>query len=168
MTNKFPHPFRELEKNLKALKAKLPMKVSGIAEEDFKENFRRQGVRGNGGNIIGWKKRKNESEKRKGRALLIKSGRLRRGFKKRPDANNARVINDVPYAQANNEGNKETVSVKAFTRRSRRTKKISNVKAHSRKNNLDARSFMITTEPLLKDISEQMGKDVDTIFKSLK
>jgi phage gpG-like protein len=165
-SNKFPHPFRELEQKLRSYKSKLPMKVSGIAEEDFKENFRRQGYRGNSGNTIGWKKRKNESEKRKGRALLIKSGRLRRGFKKRPDAKNARVINDVPYAQANNEGSKETVSVPAFNRRSMRTGKASQVKAHKRKNNTEARPFMVTTEPLMNEINKQVGKDVDAIFKS--
>src|SRR5690242_14903827 len=113
MANKFPHPFGELMKKLKTYKSKLPMKVSGIAEEDFKENFRRQGIRGKSGNTIGWKKRKNESDKRKNRALLIKSGRLRRGFKKRPSATHARVINDVPYAEAHNEGSQKTVNVKS-------------------------------------------------------
>jgi phage gpG-like protein len=167
MANKFPHPFHDLEKKLKTYKSKLPMKVSGIAEKDFKDNFTRQGVRGKSGNIIKWKKRKNESEKRKGRAILIKSGRLRRGNKKRPDATHARVINDVPYAEAHNEGSKETVNVKAFTRRSKLSKKPSEVKAHSCKNNLDARPFMVTTEPLLDEINKQTGNDVDEIFKSV-
>jgi phage gpG-like protein len=169
MSNDFPHPFRAMMQQFAEYRRKLPMLVSGIAEKEFKENFTRQGYRNDSGGVTKWKPRHQpEPKRRQGRALLIKSGRLRRGFKKRPDANTARVINDVPYAAAHNEGSKETVKVAQHVRRSVRSKKVAIVKAHMRKNNIPARPIMITTKPLLDDIDAKVLSDVTAIYNNVK
>jgi phage gpG-like protein len=184
MSNQFPTPFKNFRDKFKAYQRNLPMLVSGIAEQEFKENFKRQGYR-DGNGVKKWKKRNPDT--RPGRAILIKSGRLKRGFKKRPDANTARVINDVPYAKAHNEGDQSTVSIKghtrtltkanarftnikakkAYTKKIKTTRRDHLVKAHSRKNNLPARPFMVTTPALLKDIDSRIQKDINTMFNSI-
>jgi phage gpG-like protein len=164
MASNFPHPFKKFKEDLTAYVKDLPMIVSGIAEKEFVENFKRQGYRTKSG-VVKWKKRKKETTKDEGRALLIKRGRLRRGFKKRPTSGVAKVINDVPYAAAHNQGDKSSVSVGSSERRIKKKKgKVVSVRAYTRKNNLPARPFMITTEPLLKDIEKKVINDLKAIF----
>lgn len=185
MSSQFPHPFRDLLKKFIAYRKELPMKVSGIAEEEFKGNFIRQGFETDGGGVEKWQKRK---AKRKndddGHAILIKSGRLRKGFKKKPDFNTARVINDVPYAQIHNEGG--TINHPARTRvlnfrkkRSGRNKgrvrfakeKLAQYsqKVHSGayKITMPQRPFMKTTSPLINKINKTVEEDVQKIYNSL-
>jgi len=181
--NRFPHPFSKLAANYRVLRRNLPIQVSAIAAQEFKENFTRQGYRGNTG-TVNWKKRK-YTKRDSGRAILILSGRLKRGIRIAPQFDYARVINNVPYAAAHNEGFKGTVNVKSFTRNRYKTSvakgkaskrstrisfvknKISNhiVKAHRRKIDLVARPFMITTDPLLEDIEKFTFKQLEVIFK---
>lgn len=185
----FPTPFKELKKKFEALQRKLPMKVSAVAQKEFKENFTRQGYEDKSG-VTKWKKRKQpEGKGREGRALLIKTGRLRRSPRKQPDAKTARVVSDVPYAKAQNEGSNENVSVKKHSRRKfkhehegtgvfsvktrrermrsvKRANGSGEVKSHRRKMNLVARPFMITTDALIRKINKAVGNDIDDIFKS--
>lgn len=167
-------------KYVKLLK-ELPQRVSNLAVNDFKDNFRRQGYRSDGGGITKWKKRKRSKSRRdETRAILVKTGKLRRGIQPAPQPMTARVINRVPYAAAHNEGSKETVNVKAHTRhryaklkvklkgKNRTIKQKSasyKVKAYSRKNNLPARPFMITTKPLLNEIQKYIDRNLDLIIK---
>lgn len=140
------------------MRAKLPREVSNIAVEEFKFNFRLGGYRGDTG-VVFWKKRKYMT-RGKSRALLIKSGRLKRGIRAAPLPDRARVINDVPYARAHNEGFRGTVRVRAH-RRGRYT-----VRAHKRKMNIPARPFMVTGQPLLNNIDKHIMTRLDEIWRN--
>lgn len=156
---RFPHPWAEVKKNYHKLMATLPMTISSIAENEFKGNFRKQGYTEDSG-VVAWAKRKND--KASGRALLIKTGRLRRGFKKQPTADTAVVINDTPYAKALNEGSNKRVNVKAanYKRKKpnrKKERKVVYVKAHKRQNNLPARPFMKDTIALHRRIDKRIS-----------
>ena len=161
MDKQFPHPFSDLGKKYRSMRRKLPAEVSGIAAAEFKENFRRGGYREDGG-IVKWRPRKFNPKGGK-RGLLIKSGRLRRSVRPKPTFDEARVISDVPYAKALNEGFKGTVNIKSHYRSLK--KKRVKVKSHKRKVDITARPFMITTKPLLEDIEKHVFKELETIFK---
>jgi phage gpG-like protein len=185
-SNQFPHPFGQLAKDYRALRRKLPAQASAIAESEFKENFKRQGYRSDTGSIIKWKARKNKG-KGSIRAVLILSGRLRRSIRSRPTFDMARVVSDVPYAAAHNEGVSKTVIVKghqrtatrrvrirgSYTRMGKKTRSKNmamrgtthKVKSHRRKMNIPARPYMITTKPLLDDIERHIHKELDKIWK---
>ena len=66
-------------------------------------NFAAQGYQGAG--FIRWAARKSTSKKNAGRAILVKSGRLKRGWRGRNSAPGEVTIgNDVPYAEIHNNG----------------------------------------------------------------
>lgn len=134
----FPHPWSKMAQDYRRAKAQLPDQISHIALLDFKENFRRQGTRDDGGGTKAWAKRKrNKSKADATRAILTKSGRLKRSLRKKPLPGQARVITNVIYAQRHQEGDDD----------------------------MKARPFMITTKPLLADIEEHVFKKLDKIFK---
>jgi phage gpG-like protein len=176
-------------KQLKILKAgyarfrtQLPMIVSTIAANTFKENFRRQGYEADSGGINRWKKRVVVDA---GRGILTKSGRLRRSLRAAPTGNEARVVTNVPYAKVHNEGFKGTVSVKSHKRytyqtsiQKRRTKSgkkrntvvktrngVTRVKGYTKRMTVVARPFMITTKPLLNRINHQIDLRIQNLFK---
>jgi phage gpG-like protein len=151
----FKHPFHKLNKEYWSFRQKLPDIISTIAVNDFKENFRRQGYIGNSGELINWQPRK--INKGKGRAILVKSGRLKRDIRKKPDYRSARAVTSVPYAQAHNEGFKGRIKV--------RGKKV---KEHYRNANIPKRPFMITTPALINRINTRIETDLDNIFKKIK
>jgi phage gpG-like protein len=169
MDKRFPHPFSETAKRYREYRRKLPDKISVMAVEEIKGNFKIGGYRG-GAVVVFWKKRSNNywgKTNRKGRALLIKSGRLKRGIRKRPTFDYARVVNDVPYAQPLNDGFSGTIiqKVKAHNRKSK-SKKAIKVKAFKRKimMKLPARPFMIVGEPFYNILEKEVLKDLETIF----
>jgi len=164
MSNQFPHPFGKLASQYRELRRKLPVQVSAIAVQDFKENFKRQGYQGESGAVIFWKPRKTDRKVAR-RALLIKSGRLRRSLRAAPTYNDARVVTDVPYAEVHNEGFKGTVSVKAHTR-ARAKRAGAKIRAHRRAMNIPARPFMITTKPLMDRIEKHLFTELEKIFPS--
>ncbi len=169
----FPHPFSELARKYRKVRSELPRDASVIAVNHFKTNFRRQGSYTETG-LRPWKARKGK----KGGSLLVKSGRLKRSLRAAPTYDDARVVTDVPYAQAHNEGVKKTVRVRSYTRNHYGTKKVgkgtfsiksrkentrkmkfkngsSKVRSFIRKMNLPARPFM-NTDPLLLRLLERM------------
>ena len=153
--SKVAHRYRKVRREL-------PASVSNIAMNDFKENFRRQGYRNDSGGVVKWGKRKHDKSSR---ATLVGkgSGRLKRSFKARPTFNQARVINNAPYAQIHNEGGdikgKELVQ-EGFTKggnpRWRRS---------ARKATMPARPFMVTTKPLEREIEKELFDELEKIFK---
>ncbi len=189
MSSKFPHPFTKLAQDWDRMNRDLPLVVSNLAMNDFKENFRRQGTRNDTGGVDKWEKRKRITKKSdEKRPINVKSGRLKRSFKTRPGKGVARVINDAPYAEAINEGVKADERVRRHSRkrfsksqegtgvysvatrreRKRSVKRVSGsttVKAHSRKVNTKARPFMRTTKPLMDDIEKKVEQNLDKVFK---
>lgn len=103
-----------------ALRA-IPRRAGVLAVNFSKDRFRSQSWVDNIREP--WKKRKAESwgrKPRKGRAILVDSGRLRRSIRVISTSPDRVVIGtDVPYAEAHNEGftGKITQKVKAHTRR---------------------------------------------------
>lgn len=78
--------------------------IAGVEAVNFYTlNFRKQGFDDNG--VEQWKPRKRERSKDSGRALLVKSGALRRSLIKRPAGRLAVwIISPLPYASRQNEG----------------------------------------------------------------
>lgn len=123
----FPHPFKDMYNHQVRQFKRLPLRISQWALLEMKENFRRGGYYDESGRFIKWKKRrgdrslvhwkKNSSDS--SRALLILTSRLRRSLKASPIYYTARVVTDVPYAEAHQKGFKGVVTqkIKAFTRR---------------------------------------------------
>jgi phage gpG-like protein len=163
MNKKFSHPFSELASKYRQMRRTLPKEVSDIAVDEFKHNFRIGGYRGNAG-VTFWKPRANSKYSR-GRGVLIKSGRLRRGTRAAPTYDSARVVNDVPYAKAHNEGFKGRVRVKAFVRR--KGKKVQRVRAHSREMNIPARPHMVSGQPLLNNIDKHITSRITTLWDNI-
>lgn len=169
---KYPHPFGKVAAAYRNFRRKLPKEVSNIAMNEFIDNFGRNkvgGVRDNG-KFEAWKKRSMETTrsgkvvKSSGRSVLVKSGRLRRSFKTRPDHNHARVVNTAPYAQIHNEGGtiKGTFKVGAHTR-----KGGIKVREHTRKVNINMpkRPFMVSNSYIFKAIDQHFETELKTIFK---
>ena len=93
--------------------ATLPGIVGNEVKNYTLDNFKRQGFLGD--TFEPWRKRR--SKKDGSRAILVKTGRLRRGFRVvRADWNAVVIGNDVPYAKAHNDGYHGTVNVKAHSR----------------------------------------------------
>lgn len=159
-----PNPWAEIRKNYNKLWKSLPQAVSVIAQTEFKENFRRQGYRTDSGSVEKWQARqhgrgKNDSK----RALLIKTGRLRRSLKTAHSSNMAKVLSNVPYAQIHNEGGKLKGKKRVLS------SSVKSGKTRWRKGSAQAtmpkRTFMITTKPLMNDIEKYLFDQIDKIFK---
>lgn len=180
----FPHPFAKVAKQYNELRRQLYTDVSMIAAAHFKQNFSRQGYLNNGA-VVPWKARK-IADAGKARALLIKSGRLRRGIRPAPTSSFARVVNTVPYAAAHNEGmvlngranvpqhRRRILEAQEVSRPGAKTEKwvkkqvgISQVSAHTRQMNttIPARPFMITTPDLMHEFEEHVFSEIDKIWK---
>lgn len=86
----------------RAIKQIIPNKVKQIGLLHFDNSFKEQGF--TGGVYLPWQKLKKKGRRNKGRAILIKSGRLRRSIRARLEPNKVIFSTDVPYAQIHNEG----------------------------------------------------------------
>ena len=85
---------------LKGILHRSPREIGAIAVKHFKGNFRRQGFDG-----TKWAARKKEARKSSGRAILIRSARLRNSIRVvRADLRGIVIGTDVPYARIHNEG----------------------------------------------------------------
>jgi phage gpG-like protein len=139
----------------------LPAIIGNEVVNFSKENFNRQGFLGD--TFEPWRKRK--SRKDRGRAILVKTARLKRGTRViRANWSAVVVGNDAPYAKAHNDGSTQEVSVRSHTRnkfssakvgsgkftkkgveRMKTVHKISGniqVKAHKRRMRLPRRRFL--------------------------
>ncbi len=150
--------FEKLNSSIKATVMALPVLMGNAAVNWAVDSFRVQGWRSVSNIGEAWRQRKRD--KRVGRALLIKSGRLRRSIRiLKLTANSVEFGTDVPYAEAHNNGSTKLATVKAHTRKlygkakassvnTKRKKTITyqsgltTVKAHNRKISLPRRQFM--------------------------
>lgn len=100
-----------------------PALVGGLAVQFFQDRFKRQGWLDR--RFEPWPKRKREDRNPRRRAILVKTGRLRRSIRVASrTASSVLVGTDVPYAQVHNEG---------FSGPVRQNVRAHNVRAHSRK-----------------------------------
>lgn len=98
---------RKILKQLEAFKPKLDKAVNAmgvLAKNHFTESFRNQGFTDE--SLEAWKPRKRTERSRMGsRAILVKSGRLRRSLSvRRFGALAVKITTDVPYARVHNDG----------------------------------------------------------------
>lgn len=167
MGNNFPNPFKEWQRLYIKWRNELPDAISTIAVNEFKNNFREGGWR-QGAGVTKWKERSKKDKNPKKRALLVKTGRLKRSLRKMPDYMHARVVTNVPYAQIHNEGG--VISGTFQWRQYKRIKKkggYSIVKSHSKRLNtkIPARPFMVMGEGLKTDIDKYMADNMKVVFK---
>lgn len=103
--------FDKVLKNMSRDKKQMPLILGNIAKNHFLEGFRKGGGQTDASRG-GWKERKTDP----GRAILVKSGKLRRDIKVRKATFNKIVIGTggitKDYAEAQNEGTKMTVTEK--------------------------------------------------------
>lgn len=169
----------------------LPQKAATVAVNFIKRRFIEQ-------NWIdysteAWKRRKLRGKNREQRAILTKTGRLRRSIRKgkvTPDY--AIIETDVPYARVHNEGFRGTVNVRVHKRnryknvktkegtgvysvksrkerqRTRTTRETSNthwVQSHRRRVNMPRRQYMGVSGYMNRDIQRMMTAE---FFRALK
>jgi phage gpG-like protein len=182
----------DLEQKLQKLETvqkQFPAFAGGMAVSFFRDRFK-------AANWVDrarepWPVRKDKSKRSQGRALLIKTGRLRRSIRIIRSGTDYVVIgSNVPYAKAHNEGDtiNTTAQVKQHkrrifkvvkvqstslkTRRSTSSKKrlntgTSTVKAHARKINMKMpqRRFMGPSAILERQIVRGLAKQIQQAFK---
>jgi phage gpG-like protein len=134
---------------IKRFPKEYPLQVANVYTNHFKQAFRKQGYY-KGSIFIPWKSRK---KKDVGRAILVKSGRLKKSIK-RVLSSTSRIIitSNTPYSEKHNRGFKGVEYVKSHIRRAkigkRRVTQV--VKAHSRQANTPKRTFMNNNKVVIK------------------
>ena len=143
----------------------LPPQIGNAYLNFFLDRFKEQGWR-EGGSLKKWKKRTSKGKNKRGRNLLIQSGRLKRSLRMRTKGDRIIFSTDVPYAKIHNEGGavKKSVRVRSHVRRQRgkRTK----VKEHKRKINTEMpqRKFMGRSSFAEQKIIKQIERELQKIF----
>jgi phage gpG-like protein len=103
MGNAITNKLKLTENEFKARFLSLPSRMGDIALRFIDGNFRAQGYQGT--SFIRWAVRKAQTKKNKGRAILVGSGRMRRGFRKQVRGSaEVAIINDTVYADVHNAG----------------------------------------------------------------
>ncbi len=154
-------PLKEIMEAFAKVLRNAPRVLGNDALNFFLESFKRQGWQG--ATFEPWAPRK-YANKDKGRAILIKTARLRRSLRITSETNDSSTIGtDVPYARPHNEGLSQLVnqSVKAHTRKGR-LGKIQQVKAHSRamQMNMPRRQFLGESPVLTKQLIQRLTNDL--------
>lgn len=130
-------PIKELEKRFKKILPTLAPMAGNEVVNFALDNFKKQGFLNHG--FEAWRQRKKSKwgfKDREGRALLVKSGRLRRSIRiTNISFLSVTVGSDVPYAKAHNDGLRLGLiqSVKSFTRKKFYTDEVSAPGAKSTK-----------------------------------
>lgn len=174
----------QLSIGLKKIIGDQPRTAGAKAVSFFKANFSRKGFPNNG-RLDKWPER-NKPDYRKGGALLIKTGRLRRSIRTAAITNRSvKVATDVPYAEGHNEGAniemqvavpahaRKAHAVKAHSRKSGTgtqavagsRRKAAQVKGHSRKMNMkiERRQFIGHSTDLMKSIDREYLRQVQEL-----
>ncbi len=115
-----PEQFADkLEAEIKKVIRRLPRKFGTEVVRYSMQRFREQGWDGKP-----WQPRKAGSKNNKGRAILIKRGRLRRSIRiTKIDATSVTIGSDVPYARIHNEGFDGWQQIRAHNRAVTRRKR---------------------------------------------
>lgn len=169
MSNPLDNKLKSLEKSIKGIINKTPRAVGSLASKHFRESFNKQGFDDNG--LRKWVKRKNERAKDKGRAILVKTGRLQHSIRVRR-ANTQEVVigTNVPYARYHNEGG--IMHRKPHGRRTGifhvKTQKERKSQVRRADYRLPRRQFIGASANLNKKIDEWYKKQLDTAINKMK
>lgn len=172
MSKQFPHPFGDLAAKYRAYRKKLPAVASAIAVSQFKNNFKAQGLVVAPGKVEKWAPRKG-IQKGASRAILIKSGRLRRSMRPSPTYQYARVVSSAPYAAIHNQGGRIRGYARSYASnlRSKKTKLRTNSPVGGIGGSpaiMPARPFMRTTPMLLDAITKYNTEQLGQLFNSAR
>jgi phage gpG-like protein len=97
--------FGKVINNVEKLKKTLPVLLANQAQTFFVESWKKKGWDDNG--VKAWQKRKDTGKKSQGRALLVKSGKLRRAVGQSirlKTFDKIQLVVALPYAAVHNEG----------------------------------------------------------------
>jgi phage gpG-like protein len=112
--NEISQDLFRIEANLKDIVHRAPREVGVIVVNHFKDNFVKQGFDDFG--IDPWAKRKKDRGSDIGRAILVKSGRLKNSIRVvRADTTEIVVGTDVSYARVHNDGLQVTQAARSET-----------------------------------------------------
>ena len=158
----------------------LPRKIAIVAVNFSKERFKQQAWLDGG--LQKWQPRKNSRDSK--RALLVKSGRLRRSIRAVSVTDKQiRIGTDVPYAQVHNEGGNGTITqnVRSHSRREhsrkacyRNGRKVSacrvkqhTVRPYSRQVqvNIPKRQFMGPSKALNKRVERIITRELNSVLE---
>lgn len=163
MAQSFNHNFDDFIKAYQKLKAKLPAQFGELSVSFANDNFRAEGFVDNG--TRKWQKRAIEG-KRKGRGILIDSGRLKRSIRVvSTSPQSVSMGTDIQYAKAHNEGLYTNVSVPSHQRRTR-SGRIVTVKSHSRQAKMPKRQFIGESIELQRRITRHVRRSLLRIMKN--
>ena len=165
---KFPD-FNAAAKQFTFLMVNLPLMIGKEAENFFKDSFKNQAWEG-----VQWEERKRKDKNPKRRALLVKTGRLRRSIRIREVSFGKVVVGtDVPYAQIHNEGgiitgtqNVSAHKVRSHERRGSRVREHQRV-AYVRTVNIaiPKRQFMGESALLNQKVEKLIETSVNDVIK---
>lgn len=163
--NKTPD-FRLLEKEYKRFYARIPAIAGAKAVRFFKENFNRQAWVDRDRRER-WKPRRHKDS---GRAILVKSGRLKRSIRVVAKGRGYVLVGtNVPYAQIHNEGGaiRKRVKVRAHKRNTRRG--LQQVASHSRAMNVEIpkRQFIGESTNVIESVEKELLKHLEDIFMKI-
>lgn len=170
-----------MTKALSEVQHRLPTVAGAIALKFFKDSFQKQGWQGE--TFQPWHRSNATSAKNKGRAILVKTARLKRSPRViRKGSASVTLGTDVPYAAAHNYGFKGTVQVREHTRNkykktrvgtgkytakgTERTRTVSSVSsvttvsAHTRKMNIPKNQFMGDSPYLRQQVTRGIAAEI--------
>jgi phage gpG-like protein len=135
----------------------LPQRAATLAVNFSKERFRSQNWVDH--TTEPWTKRKTR-DKRKGRAILVDSGRLKNSIRKVVVTNDYAIIGtDVPYAKIHNDGFRGTENVRHHRRNGH------SVRAHTRRVNMPRRRFIGSSAVLDRQLQRMMTAEITRAIK---
>ena len=162
--NPFETPLKTIQTRISAALPAITAKAGNIVLKHTAFAFRDQGFTDE--TLTPWEPRNPDHDP--GRAVLIKTGRLRRSIRVISQTNDTITIGtDVPYAQAHNEGFKGSVTVPSFTRKIKTIKGISGstVKEHTRNVNMPQRKFLGNSAVQSHAIKSMIRKEIAKCFR---
>lgn len=182
--NGYSYKWGDLRRRLDRVRDRLPQAIADAARNFFVDSFTKQGW-DTGHGIKKWKPRK-KAEGRRRRAILVKSGRLRKSIRiRRATFRRITIAAEAPYAAAHNFGVDETVTVRAHTRRSytterekytartgrERTRTVRReggnhtVRSHTRHVSIAQRQFMGQSDALDRKLDNMIETAISQIFE---
>ena len=102
--------FQRILNNVEKLKRSLPIKLANSTQNFFVDSWRKQGW--DDGGLKAWKPRMKETKKTMGRAILVRSGKLRRAVGqsiRSATFDKIQLVVALPYAKVHNDGGTVTV-----------------------------------------------------------
>lgn len=164
----------EVKKRLELTKRVIPIKIANLTQNHFVSHFTNESFESDkwkmpNRKIAGTNEYKYPKLKGLGRRtskILVRSGALRRATSnsiRNATWQRIELINGLKYAYVQNNGFKDSVSVKQHTRRM--NDKEVQVKAHTSKMNIPARPFMKDSLVLRKKQLSLINLEVDKIWK---